>query len=459
MKQSIRMRLAMLTGVLVSIVSLAAQQVQSPGDKPEPKTESKDGSLGRKESVPAVHPKPLTSSAKKGLAYLVSQQNENGGWGQGGGWRIGAKGDRIEGPEVKDPPDLADTCIATLALLRAGNSPKHGIHAKSVAKAIDFISKFVEKSDKDSLYVTDLRTTQLQSKLGPYVDTFLAAWVLAETKGMLADEKSDKQLITALNKIVAKMERHQREDGTWSHEGGWAPILCQALACKGLNRSKQVGVKVTDTTLARAEKYAAANYDRERGGFAAPGLGGEGLGGGGLGLGGLGGGGLGLGGGGGVPLYLQGGQLGGLQESINTNKQLKDSVSQVAKSKTAAKEEKAKAQDQLRRFEESEKVQEEAAKSILKQLNNEEFIKGFGSNGGEEFLSYMNISDTLLAKGGDDWQKWDKQASENLVRIQNKDGSWAGDHCITGRTFCTASALLVIMADRAPAPLAAKIKK
>ena len=42
--------------------------------------------------------------------------------------------------------------------------------------------------------------------------------------------------------------------------------------------------------------------------------------------------------------------------------------------------------------------------------------------------------------------------TENLERVQNADGSWAGNHCITGRTFCTATALLVLMGDRAPRP-------
>ena len=37
-----------------------------------------------------------------------------------------------------------------------------------------------------------------------------------------------------------------------------------------------------------------------------------------------------------------------------------------------------------------------------------------------------------------------------LEKAQDKDGIWAGQHCITGRTFCTASALLVLMADRTP---------
>ena len=42
--------------------------------------------------------------------------------------------------------------------------------------------------------------------------------------------------------------------------------------------------------------------------------------------------------------------------------------------------------------------------------------------------------------------------AENMERIQNADGSWSGHHCITGRTFCTAAALLVLVVDRAPRP-------
>ncbi len=75
-------------------------------------------------------------------------------------------------------------------------------------------------------------------------------------------------------------------------------------------------------------------------------------------------------------------------------------------------------------------------------------MAGFGSNGGEEFLSYLNIGESLLLKGGDDWAKWDDKISTSLSKVQNADGSWTGHHCITGRTFCTASALLVLMVDR-----------
>ena len=49
--------------------------------------------------------------------------------------------------------------------------------------------------------------------------------------------------------------------------------------------------------------------------------------------------------------------------------------------------------------------------------------------------------------------------AQNLTRIQNGDGSWTGHHCITGRTFCTAAALLVLTADRAPFPVASKVTR
>ena len=48
---------------------------------------------------------------KMGLAYLISQQQEDGGFGQGGGWRQNVEGGngRVEGKEVKDPPDVGNT--------------------------------------------------------------------------------------------------------------------------------------------------------------------------------------------------------------------------------------------------------------------------------------------------------------------------------------------------------------
>src|SRR5262245_24668443 len=128
-------------------------------------------------------PKPLSDGVKKGLAYLVGQQHSGGGWSQGGGWRANPDGGRVESPDVEGPPDVANTCAATLALLRAGNTPRDGQHASAVGLALDFVIGSVERSDAESPYVTDLRGTQVQTKIGPLADTFLASLVLSEAKG------------------------------------------------------------------------------------------------------------------------------------------------------------------------------------------------------------------------------------------------------------------------------------
>src|SRR5262249_25940033 len=121
----------------------------------------------------AVPPKPLSDAVKKGLEYLAGQQDASGGWGQGGGWRADDKGGRVEGAQVKDPPDVGNTCVALLALVRAGNTPTEGPYAKNVARAAEFVCARVEKADDKSLDIADVKGTQLQGKIGPYVDTFL----------------------------------------------------------------------------------------------------------------------------------------------------------------------------------------------------------------------------------------------------------------------------------------------
>jgi hypothetical protein len=419
-----------------------------------------------------IKPKPLTDAVKKGLEYLVKQQHENGGWGQGGGWRTVDNGGRIEGPEVKDPPDVGNTCIAALALVRAGNTPKTGPYAKEVAKAVEFICGHVAKSDEKSLLVTDVKGTQLHTKIGPYVDTFLTSMVLAELKGSMADEKSEKMLMAALTKTISKIEKNQQADGTFAGNHGWASVLSQGIAGKGLARAAQNGVAVNGQVLDRIKDQVAANFDKSTGDFrSGAGYGGGGFGGGIASSGPAGAAGrLTRGAGGptgspsgpsdaGVPLYSQGQGLTNFADVSAAMRKMRDEANKTLAKKDATKEEKEKAQKTLEKAKEVEKLREDATRSVVRQLDDKNFVRGFGSNGGEEFLSFMNIGEALLMKGGDDFKKWDKVMTETIARVQDGDGSWSGHHCITGKTFCTSAALLVLMTDRAPVPCESSSKK
>ena len=77
----------------------------------------------------------------------------------------------------------------------------------------------------------------------------------------------------------------------------------------------------------------------------------------------------------------------------------------------------------------------------------------FNQAGGEEYLAFHLITETMLQKGGKDWETWFPKVRDKICDVQNKDGSWTGHHCITSRTFCTAAACLVLSAPNRYLPI------
>src|SRR5207253_7603076 len=140
----------------------------------------------------------------------------------------------------RDTPNVADTCIAALALIRSGSTPREGLYRGAIAKAVRYVRSQVEESDSESLAVTRVQGTRVQQKLGPNIDTFLASMLLAEVKGRMPDPASETAADRALHKVLGKIERHQKEDGAFDGQG-WAPILAQAMSGKGINRARQAG--------------------------------------------------------------------------------------------------------------------------------------------------------------------------------------------------------------------------
>ncbi len=464
--------------VAIGLATLGAFAV-APDDPPKP-IEAKPAATPSEATAcvgltTAVDPKPLSEVVKKGLKWLVNQQNDDGGWSQGGGWRTGGQGGgRQEGKDVQDPSDVGNTCVAVLALVRAGNTPAEGEYKENVRKGLKYICEQIDKSGKNDLYITDVRSTQIQSKIGPFADTFLGALVLAELKGKAGDD--EQKVAAALDKTLGKMAKNQQADGTFAGNGGWAPVLSQGVANKALARAKLNGAKVDDQVFARAAKQtrAALSGTAEPAkiaastptvlGFPIP-TGARGVetlalsadGGGrvvrGSGIGGgFGGGGLGGPGDAGVPLYSRGQALGNTQDVLNGIKIDVEAAKQVIADPKASKDDKNAAELKLKQVVELEKDAVKAQREVAGRIRDRAFVGGFGSNGGEEFLSFLNISEMLVIKGGKEWKDWDGQMQEGLNKAQDKDGSWSGHHCITGKTFCTSAALLVLMADRTQFP-------
>lgn len=323
---------------------------------------------------------PAGQAVERGARWLVSVQGPDGGWGQDSGQMALVRSqERLE----SNGNDVANTAVAALALLRSGSD-----YRKNVERAVVFVLERVEASPAAGLEVTDVRGTQIQRKLGPYIDTFMASMLLAEVDGAMSAPALNLRVRNGLEKVVRKIERNQMSNGSWNIDGGWAPVLGTSMASRSLFAAQARGLSVDAAVLERADDYTknALGPVTSAGGFvSAPGTA-EAA---------------------GVPLYQS-----------------------------------AQALEQLSRTEADRERNADEIRALQSQLADVGFVEGFGSVGGEEFFSYLNVSDALRRTGGDAWNQWQSDMTRRILQQQNADGSWAGQHCITGRVAVTSGAIL-----------------
>ena len=112
-------------------------------------------------------------SVRDGLAWLQDAQLLNGGYGAGS-----HSAQHIRDPHAV-PADPATTAMVATAFLRSGNTLKKGVYAKNLKEAINYLLETVENTSKDALYITQVRGTQIQSKLGLNIDAVLTAQFLS----------------------------------------------------------------------------------------------------------------------------------------------------------------------------------------------------------------------------------------------------------------------------------------
>jgi hypothetical protein len=345
---------------------------------------------------------PVAMAVQKGVKWLISVQGKDGGWGQDGGETSYVRqGERLE----SNGNDVANTAVAAAALLHTGNTPTSGPHREALQRAVRFILARVEQSPDDGLAVTNVTGTQIQRKLGPYIDTFLTSKLLAELDGSMADAAENARVRRGLQKCVAKIEKNQLKDGSWNVAGGWAPILGTSMASRSLYMAQQKGVAVSQMAMARVQDYTEKSADARSG----------------------------------VGAGVGGGVAGGVPASVAETVTVSAGVSLYKG---------AQELEQLSRTDKDRRKNAAKIREITGQLADSRFVAGFGSMGGEEFFSYLNISDSLHRTGGAEWEKWNGDIKTKLVKLQNDDGTWAGHHCITGRVAVTSAAILTLLADR-----------
>lgn len=356
-------------------------------------------------------PDNLTTFLQKGIKWLIAAQHTDGGWGGGSHAQ----------QNVRDPQavqtDPATTAFTLLSLLRAGHTPVGGEYQSQATRGLEYLLATVEKAEVNGPLITNIEGTQPQAKLGRYVDTAMTSQYLSRILPLVKDNQQlHKRVDAALDKCLAKLQQSQQADGSWTQGGGWAPVLQSSLSCSALEIAAANGKQIDKKILEKARDYQKGNFDRRSGKANASAAAG-------------------------VELYAFNGSL-----------RANAADAQQAESRI----EKAKVEGKLPA---SATVSEESLLAIglggpaarklvaaaeqnkaqLDRLDDEQLLAGFGNNGGEEYLSYLMTSESLVIAGGEKFEKWNGKMAERLAKVQNGDGSWSGHHCITSPVFCTAA--------------------
>ena len=347
------------------------------------------------------------------LDWLAQAQHDDGTWGAGSSSR----------QNVRDPHavkgDPATTSFAAMAFLRSGHTPKKGKYKEVVRRATEALVQVVEQAPAEGPRITNLTGTQPQAKMGAYVDTSLTARFLARVlKEFPKKDKLRKRVDKAIDKCIAKIQSSQEKDGTWKG-GGWAPVLQSSLAGQALEIAQAAGKDVDQDALERARKNQKSNFDPNSGKVKADAAAG-------------------------VELYaFAGAQRATASETWEAN-ELVDKAKKEGKLPQAAKP----TAENLRKIGVREEKAKQLAQSVVQNeqqakrvQNDNALLTGFGNNGGEEFLSYLMTSESLVITGGEAWKSWDEKMHRRMRKIQSSNGSWTGHHCITSPVFCTSAVI------------------
>jgi hypothetical protein len=236
----------------------------------------------------------------------------------------------------------------------------------------------------------------------------------------------------ALDKCLTKLQGSMLADGTWSG-AGWAGVLQSARGYAALELADAVGAPVDAELLELARSGQAKSFNKETGRASAPDDAG-------------------------VELYA----YSSAQRAVAGRAKAAEKVLDEAKKAGDVPEDAAMSVEHLRMGRpRAIKVQELAVAhdqmaAQSERIDDEALLRGFGTNGGEEFMSYLQTAEALVIAGGEKWESWNDKMHERLQKIQRQDGTWSGAHCITSPVFCTATVVQCLTADH-DAELLAKI--
>lgn len=360
-------------------------------------------------------PERVQRSVEHGLQWLMQAQQADGGWGAGSHQR-----QHITNPHAVET-DPATTAMVAMAMLRSGTTLSSGQFSAKLRKALDHLLEAVEESPATSVNITTLTGTQIQTKLGGNIDVILTSQFLSNILPYVEDDPElQKRVRTSQDICVKKIQAAQDANGSIAGSG-WAGVLQSSFATNALEAAEANGADVDREALDRARNFQKKNYDTKTGDVNTA---------------------LGAG----IVLYSV---TGSVRASAKEARKVEEQIAEAKRTGKLPPSAAPTAQNLEKiGFQQDEALQYATAYEVYQsakvEAQREDVMSGFGNNGGEEFLSYLQTGESMIINKDSEWKNWYDNMSGRLLKIQNQDGSWQGHHCITSPVFCTATCLLIL---------------
>ena len=200
---------------------------------------SAQGVFGR--AIGETVPLEVETMYKKGVGYLVKNQQPNGSWGS---------------DHYSREPGVVG--LAVLALLAHGEDPNFGPYAKTVKKAVSYILKQQNQS-----------TGMIGSSM--YNHGF-ATLALAETYGTLDDPKLGPALEKAVKLLLSSQARNAQNSWRYSPSGNDGDTTAAGACMVALYAARNAGVGVPQSALEKGLDYYKRCQSSDGGfGYTSPG--------------------------------------------------------------------------------------------------------------------------------------------------------------------------------------------
>lgn len=305
------------------------------------------------------------------------------------------------GLDAKSTGDLTCTALAGMALLAGGTTERDGERPeliKALRDAVDYILGQAKKAKND---IALGQTTLIQGKLGTTVHNHFAVVFLTQAYGMRSQGLSDDthlEMKAAIQKLTDYIARTQESDGSW-HKETFGSLKATCMAWLALRSAASIGIRIDTAKVEKTLKFIQKQYNA------------------------------------GAKLFQNGNQDGGYGD-YQTLYATASSVRVLQGMGLGG-----------------EAMSLNAIDTFIQNVSSGQWKGMYLTVEGEDYLSAMMFSHTLIGENGVRWKKWFPYIRDALIARQSQDGSWTTTACISGRTFATACALLSLQTPNRLLPI------